>query len=381
MRYIQDVSLVFTFLVIVGNLLFSYYGLFQKCLTIYRKHKIRGLHAQIIGGILLLGALPSFVPFLSGITGLKVMLYGLFGFLAVLISIAIDLTVRKEIEPSAYPMVSASGVKIVGGFVVDGSNAPAIGWGEAPADAGIENDMTNPPEYLPDANRMPLPPAPAPLRPPMHAATVRAEPPAAELPIAEPPASSRRIQPPAENPPARSTRKLPDTWSPGIATPERPYPVQPASRPQPVVRPQPVSQEDETLQARKPVVAPASVPAQSPGAPQNEGTVVVPREQLELSVALARLEVIQGSLSRPVYPINKTNYLIGRGKTSDLTLLDPKVSREHARLRCADGAWFIQDPGSTSGIRVNGKPIKAVRLNSGDRIQICDYIFIFQINQ
>lgn len=70
--------------------------------------------------------------------------------------------------------------------------------------------------------------------------------------------------------------------------------------------------------------------------------------------------------------------IIGRGSASGLRLNDPSVSRAHASLRFAQGAWFIQDLGSKSGIIVNGQKVSATRLNPGDQIQIGGSAFIFK---
>lgn len=83
-----------------------------------------------------------------------------------------------------------------------------------------------------------------------------------------------------------------------------------------------------------------------------------------------RLIVRRGPLANQTLPVVGENVLIGRGSDCDLRLADRAVSRRHARLRCAQGAWFIQDQGSAGGILVNGRPQKAARLNPGDEIQI-----------
>lgn len=89
------------------------------------------------------------------------------------------------------------------------------------------------------------------------------------------------------------------------------------------------------------------------------------------------LEPIQGSLtSEPVF-IRNDSFSIGRGSENDLRLQDPKVSRQHARLRFAQNAWFIQDQGSAGGIFVNTELINAVSVRTGDQIKIGDHIFIF----
>jgi hypothetical protein len=108
---------------------------------------------------------------------------------------------------------------------------------------------------------------------------------------------------------------------------------------------------------------------------------VLPHPSPSSSAATNRnpiLEVIKGNLSRPYFEINKPNFLIGRDQTSDLQILDPKISRKHVRFRYAQGNWFLQDQGSRSGTRLNGKKINASKLNDGDEIIIINYYFIFK---
>jgi len=73
----------------------------------------------------------------------------------------------------------------------------------------------------------------------------------------------------------------------------------------------------------------------------------------------------------------KDNFIIGRGSASNLRLTDASVSRRHAHIRYAEGAWFIQDLGSAGGILVNGQRVKATRLNNGDQITIGITTLIF----
>lgn len=49
---------------------------------------------------------------------------------------------------------------------------------------------------------------------------------------------------------------------------------------------------------------------------------------------------------------------LGRGKTSDIMIQDPTVSRDHAVLERRDEGWFICDTASKSGVSVNGKAIE-----------------------
>jgi len=104
-----------------------------------------------------------------------------------------------------------------------------------------------------------------------------------------------------------------------------------------------------------------SFPSQMPGLAQAAG---------------ARLEFVQGNLSGSLIPI-QGDINIGRSRDNQVQLTDLRVSRLHARIRYAQGAWFIQDQNSTAGTWVNRKRITATRLNPGDQITIGDTTFIF----
>ncbi|MGH9575495.1 MAG: FHA domain-containing protein [Candidatus Acidiferrales bacterium] len=62
---------------------------------------------------------------------------------------------------------------------------------------------------------------------------------------------------------------------------------------------------------------------------------------------------------------------IGRGKSSDLVLDDPDVSRLHAVVRFnPESRWEIIDRSNTNGIKINGKATKEALLSSNDEISI-----------
>lgn len=68
---------------------------------------------------------------------------------------------------------------------------------------------------------------------------------------------------------------------------------------------------------------------------------------------------------------------IGRSSACDLQLTDRAVSRSHAVLRYANGAWFLQDADSSGGTFVNGARVTATRLQPGDRLTIGPDTFTF----
>jgi pSer/pThr/pTyr-binding forkhead associated (FHA) protein len=63
-------------------------------------------------------------------------------------------------------------------------------------------------------------------------------------------------------------------------------------------------------------------------------------------------------------------FAIGRGDDNDLVLLDPLVSRHHARLVPRNGRLVLTDLASRNGTRVNGRAVRDAVLGAGDRIEM-----------
>lgn len=120
---------------------------------------------------------------------------------------------------------------------------------------------------------------------------------------------------------------------------------------------------------------------ESPPVPMQEVPVSQPPpvQQFEYFSGNPRLEINGGKLANQVISITGSDFSIGRGRDNHLQLPDPDrtISRVHAKLRYAQGAWFIQDQGSKIGTFVNRKKIKATRIKSGDEIKIGNNSFIF----
>jgi pSer/pThr/pTyr-binding forkhead associated (FHA) protein len=74
------------------------------------------------------------------------------------------------------------------------------------------------------------------------------------------------------------------------------------------------------------------------------------------------------------HTITKDRFVIGRGKqSSDLTLKDPNVSRQHAMVEFQNGVYFMVDMGSTNGVAINGQRIARKQIAEGDVFRICDH--------
>ena len=86
----------------------------------------------------------------------------------------------------------------------------------------------------------------------------------------------------------------------------------------------------------------------------------------------ARLIIRNGGFEGMTYEIHSEETLIGRNPTTDITLLDEGISREHALILYdeADGQFVVEDLQSTNGTKVNGKRVRSATLSHGDEIQI-----------
>ncbi len=62
---------------------------------------------------------------------------------------------------------------------------------------------------------------------------------------------------------------------------------------------------------------------------------------------------------------------VGRSATCSIRLDDAYVSHVHAKLYGRNGAWFVEDMGSTNGTYLNDRKVtSAVEVHAGDRIRI-----------
>jgi pSer/pThr/pTyr-binding forkhead associated (FHA) protein len=96
-------------------------------------------------------------------------------------------------------------------------------------------------------------------------------------------------------------------------------------------------------------------------------------------MASARLVICNGGFEGMEYELSTEETLIGRNPTTDVTLLDENISREHAIILFDEGtgAYTIEDLQSTNGTKVNGKGVRSHELQHGDEIQIGHTVFRF----
>ena len=97
----------------------------------------------------------------------------------------------------------------------------------------------------------------------------------------------------------------------------------------------------------------------------------------------ASLIVLAGWEIGREYLIQEPELTIGRSPDVRISINLPSVSRQHARIAFTkkehDDYYEITDLNSMNGTRVNNQPIKTVRLESNDKIQLGDVVLKFML--
>ena len=78
----------------------------------------------------------------------------------------------------------------------------------------------------------------------------------------------------------------------------------------------------------------------------------------------------------PPIALLETNLTVGRSRSSSIRLKFANVSSRHCRLTWEDGYWFVEDLGSSNGVRVNGEKVDRRILMPGDKLSISSNRFV-----
>ena len=92
---------------------------------------------------------------------------------------------------------------------------------------------------------------------------------------------------------------------------------------------------------------------------------------------MPKLVVLQGPDKGRTFQTGEESFVLGRSSEPAL-LTDNTISRHHAELRRVEGAWLIEDHGSSNGTYLNGVRVtKPIRLKRGDQIRLGSTLLVF----
>jgi len=126
------------------------------------------------------------------------------------------------------------------------------------------------------------------------------------------------------------------------------------------------------MQAGPPPMQPA--PLQPPPQQQQPGSGFGMQPPQPMGNPGGGMPPLQAFYQGQKFPVNKDRFILGRGKqSSDLTIKDPNVSRQHAMVEYLNGQFYMVDMGSTNGVEYNGQRIARKAIAEGDMFRICDH--------
>ncbi len=84
---------------------------------------------------------------------------------------------------------------------------------------------------------------------------------------------------------------------------------------------------------------------------------------------MIQLDVTAGPNLGASFKVDEATFIIGRGRTNRVILLDEKVSARHAQVEQREDACLLRDLSSTNGTFVNGRVVTEAALAEGDEIR------------
>lgn len=150
-------------------------------------------------------------------------------------------------------------------------------------------------------------------------------------------------------------------------------------------------QEIQSVKSRQaasvaaPTVVPAPVASSAPVvAPSRSAATIIDRPNVSSAATIidrpgaGSLRGLSGSASNRTWQLPQSDVSIGRDATNFVSIDDGKSSREHAKIRFADGVYSVVDLGSSNGTYVNDRQIAGqTPLEDGDQIRIGSTTFAF----
>jgi len=88
-----------------------------------------------------------------------------------------------------------------------------------------------------------------------------------------------------------------------------------------------------------------------------------------------KLVAVGGQLRGQEFELKEGRNIVGRANDVDLKLGIDGISKQHMCITVNGDSAFVEDLGSSNGTFINGKLIKKLTVNSGDKIAIPNVIF------
>jgi signal transduction histidine kinase len=82
------------------------------------------------------------------------------------------------------------------------------------------------------------------------------------------------------------------------------------------------------------------------------------------------LEVVRGNAPEKIHFLRPRGYTVGRARYNDVSLTEPSISKNHARILHENGGFVIEDQGSLHGVYVNSARVQRSELAPGAQIQL-----------
>jgi len=83
---------------------------------------------------------------------------------------------------------------------------------------------------------------------------------------------------------------------------------------------------------------------------------------------MATLTILSGENEGKTHKIDPP-VVFGRSDETEITISDPRISREHGRFLLEEDVFYLKDLDSSNGTEVNGERIERTRIEDGDRIE------------
>lgn len=92
------------------------------------------------------------------------------------------------------------------------------------------------------------------------------------------------------------------------------------------------------------------------------------------------LVATSGALKGERFEVTEAGLMVGRDPENAVSIPDPGVSRQHARVLLHNSAVWVQDAGSRNGVFVNGKRVsRPKQLGPGDEMTVGAHTFTLDL--